>query len=79
MSRLPAISPSLMVKFLTEMGFERSRQRGSHIFFRHADGRTATVPFHKGEDLGRGLTNKILHDIDVSRDFFLAWLEKDKG
>jgi predicted RNA binding protein YcfA (HicA-like mRNA interferase family) len=79
MSRLPTISPSLMVKFLKEMGFKKSRQRGSHIFFRHVDGRTATVPFHKGEDLGRGLTNKILHDMDVSRDFFLAWLEKNKG
>jgi predicted RNA binding protein YcfA (HicA-like mRNA interferase family) len=79
MSRLPTINPSLMVKFLKEMGFKKSRQRGSHIFFRHVDGRTATVPFHKGEDLGRGLTNKILHDMDVSRDFFLAWLEKNKG
>jgi predicted RNA binding protein YcfA (HicA-like mRNA interferase family) len=60
------------------MGFEKIRQRGSHIFFRHINGRSATVPFHKGEDLGRGLTNKILHDMDVSRDFFLAWLEKNK-
>ena len=79
MCRLPTISPGLMVKFLKEMGFKKSRQHGSHIFFRHADGRTATVPFHKGEDLGHGLTNKILHDLDVSRDFFLAWLEKNKG
>ena len=79
MSRLPTISPSLMVKFLKEMGFEKIRQRGSHIFFRHVNGRSATVPFHKGEDLGRGLTNKILHDIDASCDFFLAWLEKNKG
>jgi predicted RNA binding protein YcfA (HicA-like mRNA interferase family) len=79
MSRLPTISSSLMVKFLKDMGFGQSRQHGSHIFFRHADGRTATVPFHKGEDLGRGLTNKILHDTDVSRDYFLAWLQKNKG
>jgi predicted RNA binding protein YcfA (HicA-like mRNA interferase family) len=79
MSRLPTISPSLMVNFLKRMGFKKSRQRGSHIFFRHIVGRTATVPFHMGEDLGRGLTNKILHDMDVSREFFLAWLEKNKA
>jgi predicted RNA binding protein YcfA (HicA-like mRNA interferase family) len=79
MSRLPTISPGLMVKFLKEIGFKKSRQHGSHIFFRHIDGRTATVPFHKDEDLGRGLTNKLLHDIDVSRDSFLAWLKKNKG
>jgi predicted RNA binding protein YcfA (HicA-like mRNA interferase family) len=79
MSRPPTISSALMVRFLKEMGFKKSRQHGSHIFFRHPDGRTATVPFHKGEDLGRGLTNKILHDIDISRDYFLAWLGKNKG
>jgi hypothetical protein len=28
----------------------------------HLDERTATVPDHKGEDLGRGITNKILHE-----------------
>ena len=79
MSRLPTISSSLMVKFLKEMGFKKGRQHGSHIFFRHPDGRTATIPFHKGEDLGRGLTNKILHDIDISRDLFLTWTEKNKA
>jgi predicted RNA binding protein YcfA (HicA-like mRNA interferase family) len=78
MTRLPTISPGRMIKFLEEMGFIKIRQRGSHIFFRHADGRTATVPFHQGEDLGRGLTIKILHDADFSREIFLAWLEKHK-
>jgi len=79
MSRVPAISAALMVRFFKALGFKKTRQHGSHIFFRHADGRTATVPFHKGENLGRGLVSKILHDIDVSRDSFLAWLEKNKG
>jgi len=78
MSRLPTISPGLMIKFLNDKGFRKTRQHGSHIFFRHPDGRTATRPFHKGEDLARGLTNKILHDMDVSREFFLAWLEQHK-
>jgi predicted RNA binding protein YcfA (HicA-like mRNA interferase family) len=78
MSRLPTLSPHLIVKFLTGLGFKKSRQHGSHIFFRHPDGRTATVPFHKGEDLGRGLVNKILHDADVSRNVLLDWLAKQK-
>jgi predicted RNA binding protein YcfA (HicA-like mRNA interferase family) len=79
MSRLPTISSSLMIRFLKEMGFNKTRQHGSHIFFRHADGRTATVPVHKGEDLGRGLTNKILHDMDISREIFQAWLRSHKA
>jgi predicted RNA binding protein YcfA (HicA-like mRNA interferase family) len=78
MSRLPAVSPGLMIKFLNELGFKKSRQHGSHIFFRHPDGRTTTIPFHKGEDLSQGLTNKILHDIDISRDEFLTWLARQR-
>lgn len=48
-----------MIAFLKHHGFEQARQKGNHKFFRHPDGRTATVPDHAGEDLGRGLTNKI--------------------
>ncbi|HHV57920.1 MAG TPA: addiction module toxin, HicA family [Firmicutes bacterium] len=29
-----------------DLGFSRVRQKGSHVFFRHPDGRTATVPCH---------------------------------
>ncbi|HTG16964.1 MAG TPA: type II toxin-antitoxin system HicA family toxin [Blastocatellia bacterium] len=65
-----------MIAFLKSLGFRESRQKGSHKFFRHPDGRTSTVPFHKGEDLGRGLTEKILKDADVTRDFLLDWLRK---
>jgi predicted RNA binding protein YcfA (HicA-like mRNA interferase family) len=64
-------------KILENLGFQKIRQHGSHLFFRHPDGRTATV-IHKGEDLGRGITNKILHDLDVSRETLLEWLKKKK-
>jgi predicted RNA binding protein YcfA (HicA-like mRNA interferase family) len=62
MTRLPMVAPRTMIPFLDYLGFKKSRQHGSHIFFRHIDGRTATVPNHNGEDLGRGITNKILHE-----------------
>ena len=74
MNRLPMVTARTMISFLKYQGFEKSRQHGSHIFFRHLDGRTATVPDHKGEDLGRGITNKILHDARLSRKEFLAWI-----
>ncbi|MDD3582344.1 MAG: type II toxin-antitoxin system HicA family toxin [Desulfobacca sp.] len=79
MSRLPTVSARLMIKFLEHLGFMKSRQRGSHIFFGHPDGRTATIPYHPGEDLGRGIMNKILHDADVTREVFLDWLKKKKS
>jgi predicted RNA binding protein YcfA (HicA-like mRNA interferase family) len=79
MSHLPVINARRMMQFLEHLGFQKIRQHGSHGFFRHADGRTATVPVHPGEDLGRGITNKILHDADVSREILLNWLEKKKN
>jgi len=65
-----------MIEFLEGLGFRQSRQKGSHKFFRHPDGRTATVPDHKGEDLGRGLVSKIFKDAEVTREFFLEWHKK---
>ena len=76
MSRLTPIKPEIIIEFLKEQGFVRVRQRGSHIFFRHKDGRTATVPFHKGELIGRGLLLKILRDIDVKIEDFIKWLQE---
>jgi predicted RNA binding protein YcfA (HicA-like mRNA interferase family) len=73
MSRMKTIKAAMMINFLRSLGFEQTRQKGSHKFFRHSDGRTATVPDHKGEDLGRGLTNKILNDAEVSRETFINW------
>lgn len=73
MSRMPTVTSARMIDFLKSLGFKQSRQRGSHKFFRHPDGRTATVPFHKGEDIGRGLMEKILKDAEVARDDFLRW------
>lgn len=76
MSRMPIIKARLMIKFLRSLGFEQVRQKRSHKFFKHPDGRTATVPDHKGEDLGIGITNKILKDIEVERKDFIKWYKK---
>lgn len=65
-----------MIEFLKSLGCKQVRQKGSHRFFRHSDGRTATVPDHKGEDLGRGITNKILKDVEITRKEFLNWYRK---
>jgi predicted RNA binding protein YcfA (HicA-like mRNA interferase family) len=73
MARMPTITAKLMIEFLESLGFVMVRQRSSHKFFKHPDGRTATVPDHKGEDLGRGLTRKILNDAEVTRESFLEW------
>jgi predicted RNA binding protein YcfA (HicA-like mRNA interferase family) len=78
MNRLPTVTAREMMQFLHHLGFIKTRRHGSHVFFRHSDGRTATVPEHPAEDLGRGITNKILNDAEVSRDDFLKWYHKKK-
>ena len=46
MSKLPVISDREMHEILTRLGFEAVRQKGSHVRYRHADGRVCTVPNH---------------------------------
>ena len=41
------------------------RQKGSHKFYQHTDGRTTVVPMH-ATDLERPLIRKILTDIDMT-------------
>lgn len=77
MERIPTISAKLIIKFLQSIGFNLTRQKGSHKFFRHPDGRTATVPDHPGEDLGRGITNKIFKDAEVTKEDFIHWYHKE--
>ena len=65
--KLPILKPEELTKALEKMGFFCSRKsKGSHVRYRHADGRKTTVPVHKGKDIGRGLLRKILKDVDVS-------------
>ncbi|MBF0107205.1 MAG: type II toxin-antitoxin system HicA family toxin [Deltaproteobacteria bacterium] len=66
MSKISIISSSRMIKILLRLGFCLVRQKGSHAYFQHPDGRTTVVPVHKGEDLGRGLIRAILKDADIS-------------
>jgi predicted RNA binding protein YcfA (HicA-like mRNA interferase family) len=74
LSRLHPVQARQVIRFLEPLGFVQVQQKGSHKFFRHQDGRTVTVPEHKGEDLGRGILAKILRDAGVKPGEFLAWL-----
>jgi len=65
MSKLQLIDARKMEKLLLGLGFEKTRQKGSHAFFRHRDGRTTTVPYHSSKDLDRPLIRAILNDINL--------------
>ena len=74
MSKLPVLKPTELVRLLERLGFQRIRQKGSHLYLRHPDGRATVVPIHKGEDLPPGLLRSILHDVELSREEFLSLL-----
>lgn len=65
-----------MEKLLFKIGFERVRQKGSHVFYRHPDGRTTSVPHHPGRDLARPLIKEILREIELSSDEYEEYLRK---
>ncbi len=71
MTKLPALTGKEIVSTLTKAGFVTERQRGSHVFMKHSDGRATVVPVHSGETIGPGLLLKILRDVEMTRDDFL--------
>lgn len=73
MGRYPVLKPSQVVAILTKLGFNEIRQRGSHKQFRHLDGRSTTVPFHKGRDISPILLRQIVKDVGLTLDKFLEY------
>ena len=72
MGKIPLLNAREVSKTLKNLGFELKRQEGSHMFFEHPDGRTTVIPNHGGEEIDRGLLNKIIkHDLQISREEFL--------
>lgn len=76
MSRLPVVNFALMDRILIKLGFIVARQRGSHVFYRHPDGRTTTLPNHGSRALARPLIREILREIEMSPDEFNTILKK---
>ena len=68
MTKLVPISGRKMCKILEKLGFEKIHGKGSHIRFKHLDGRRTVVPVHANEDLGIGLLSAILKQVNLSRE-----------
>lgn len=74
--KLPALKARDIIRVLKKIGFYKLRQKGSHVCFKHPDGRFTLVPIHSGEDIGRGLLRQILREINISPKDFLELLKK---
>lgn len=73
MPRLHPLKALYLIKVLNKLGFVIIRQKGSHVFLRHSDGRTTVVPVHSDENIDRGLLNKIIKkDLGISIEEFMG-------
>ena len=68
MVKLILISGKEFCKILEKLSFEKIYGKGSHIRFKHPDGRRTVVPVHGNEDLGKGLLRHILKQIKLSKE-----------
>ena len=61
-----------LIQKVKKLGFEKLRQKGSHIRFVHSDGRKTTIPDHGQKDVPQGLLIKIVrYDLKMEiKEFF---------
>lgn len=76
MTRLRVVGFRKMDRVLRKLGFEAVRKKGSHVFYRHPDGRTTTLPDHAGRDLARPLIREVLREIELAPEEYARLLEE---
>ena len=70
MAKLPKISGKELCKVLEKIGFKKIYGKGSHVRFKHPDGRRTVVPVHGNEDIGSGLLTAIIKQTGLTREEF---------
>lgn len=59
-----------VLKALDRLGFKLERTHGSHLVFKHPDGRITVIPRHGNQEIGRGLLRKIAEDTRMPAEDF---------
>ena len=76
MAKLPKLSGKEVAKIAEKLGFIHSHTTGSHMVYKHPEGRRTTIPHHSGEKIGPGLLNKIIKkDLRITRDEFIKHIK----
>lgn len=71
MPRLPVLKTKELAKVLIKIGFVEHHRSGSHVQFKHIDGRRTTVSLHAGKDVPNGTLRAIISDIDMTVEDFI--------
>ena len=75
MAKLPRLTGKELAKVVEKLKFVYSHTTGSHMVYKHSDGRRTTIPYHAGEEIGPGLLNKIIKkDLGITREEFMRYL-----
>jgi len=70
--KLPKLTGKELAKIVVKFGFVYSHTIGSHMVYKHVDGRRVTIPHHSGEEIGPGLLTKIIKkDLGLTREEFM--------
>jgi len=73
--KLPRLTGKEVGKIIEKFGFIHDHTTGSHMIYKHPDGRRTTIPHHAGEEIGPGLLTKIIKkDLGITRKGFLKKL-----
>ncbi len=74
--KLPRLTGKELAKIVEKIGFIHSHTTGSHMMYKHPDGRRTTIPHHSGEEIGPGLLNSIIkRDLGLTREEFLKYVK----
>lgn len=75
MTKLLILTGKELAKIVEKLGFIYSHTTGSHMVYKHMDGRRTTIPHHAGEEIGPGLLNKIIKKgLGIRREEFMKYL-----
>jgi predicted RNA binding protein YcfA (HicA-like mRNA interferase family) len=72
--RSPRVTAADVISVLERLGFQLTRQSGSHKIYRNESGKRVTVPYHAGKILHPKTLKSILRDADLTVDEFKKML-----
>ena len=75
MPKLPQVKPKTIKKVLIKLGFSSRSGKGSHMVFKHPDGRRTVIPMHN-RPVRIGTLRAILKQVDLTTEEFLRLIKK---
>jgi len=76
MKQLPSLKAKEVIKVLEKLGFEKDRQKGSHLVLLNPfTQRRTVIPIHPGRDIKKPLLKRIIEeDVGITIEKFLEIL-----